>query len=573
MTSRTALPANPFRSPERALPAQTRLDEFEIERALAQSSFGVVYRAYDHALKLHVAIKEYLPDALALRSAETQVVLRARSHAERFDQGLQAFIGEAQTLARCDHPSLLRIVRVLQRHGTAYRVMRYTPGPTLLEHRRQLAAPPDAAAMRGWLDALLGALDALHEEGCVHGAVAPGNILLLHGDRPLLLDFDAVRAALISDRTQSMMAALEPCFEPPEQREAADAAEAAMGPWTDLYSLAATLHFCISGQLPSPPTGPAVAFEPLAEVWQRLRAAQPVLGEAPPWLQVLDSCLTDSAQRRPQSVAQVRSLLDALQAPNAARRSPAPRAAPRLVMLQDEEGAAPLPATEASEALAAPVPPPPPPAPPQPADAAHAKVMADLDQTFAFIAAQANEDAAAPAPAAAAAPEAPAEDSGAARPGLGSRQQLWLLAGVAVLLLLAMAAAVAWMLKAYDAGSLGGASLGNATASPWQPQAPPSTRTTPLELPPPSAGRTEMAQPEPPAPPLKPKPAARAPASPREACGRSAPKKPGPSTNNACGCARTASSRAFRSRRSSAATSSSASRCASLPRRAAVQRP
>jgi hypothetical protein len=89
-----------------------------------------------------------------------------------------------------------------------------------------------------------------------------------------------------------------------------------------------------------------------------------------------------------------------------------------------------------------------------------------------------------------------------------------------VLLLLAMAAAVAWMLKAYDAGSLGGASLGNATASPWQPQAPPTTRATPLELPPPSAGRAEMAQPEPPAPPLKPKPAARAPASPREACGR-----------------------------------------------------
>jgi serine/threonine protein kinase len=71
MTSRTALPANPFRSSERALPAQTRIDEYEIERVLAQSSFGVVYRAYDQALRLHVAIKEYLPDALALRRAET----------------------------------------------------------------------------------------------------------------------------------------------------------------------------------------------------------------------------------------------------------------------------------------------------------------------------------------------------------------------------------------------------------------------------------------------------------------------------------------------------------------------
>jgi len=539
MTSRTALPANPFRSPERALPAQTRIDEYEIERVLAQSSFGVVYRAYDHALRLHVAIKEYLPDALALRSAETQVVLRARSHAERFDLGLQAFIGEAQTLARCDHPSLLRIQRVLQRHGTAYRVMRYTPGPTLLEQRRQLAAPPDAAAMRGWLDALLGALDALHEEGCVHGAVAPGNILLLHGGKPLLLDFDAVRTALISDRTQSMMAALEPCFEPPEQREAADAAEAAMGPWTDLYSLAATLHFCISGQLPAPPTGPAAAFEPLAEVWQRLRAAQPALGEAPPWLQLLDSCLADKVQQRPQSVAQLRGQLDALHAPPAPRRSPAPRAASRLLLMEDEVAVAAATVPEAPVVAAPPVvtppPPPPPPVvspPPRPVDPADAKVIADLDKTFAFIAAQANEDAAAPAPAPESVPAAEPQGEEAAKPGLSRGQQLWLAGAAAVLVLLAMAAAVVWMFKAYDAGSLGGASLGDATASPLPPPLPaatiatPAAPTTPLEMPPPAAGPTGASPdgpaataPPPPAPPA-PKPTARAPGSPREACGR-----------------------------------------------------
>ena len=540
MTSRTALPANPFRSPDRALPAQTRLDEYEIERVLAQSSFGVVYRAYDHALRLHVAIKEYLPDALALRSAETQVVLRARSHAERFDQGLHAFIGEAQTLARCDHASLLRIVRVLQRHGTAYRVMRYSPGPTLLEHRRQLAAPPDVAAMRGWLDALLGALDALHEEGCVHGAVAPGNILLLHGGKPLLLDFDAVRGALISDRTQTMMAALEPCFEPPEQREAGDAAEAAMGPWTDLYALAATLHFCISGQLPVSSSAPAAAFEPLGDAWQRLRDAQPALGEVPAWFQVLDACLADPVSQRPQSVAQVRGLLDAMQPVPAPRRSPAPRAASRLVLKEDEVVLAPIPVPPAvtappvaSPPVASPPPPPPPPPaaplpPPWPVDPADAKVIADLDKTFAFIAAQANEDAAAPAPAAEAAPEATAQDEPAPGPKLSQRRQLWLAGAVAVLLLLAMAVAVVWMFRGYDAGSLGGTSLGNATAGAL-PQLPPPAAVAaltepgmPLVMPPPGAGRADAAAP-PPAPPPAPaatQATARAPASPREACGK-----------------------------------------------------
>jgi serine/threonine protein kinase len=526
MTSRTALPANPFRPPERALPANTRLDEFEIERVLAQSSFAVVYRAYDHALKLHVAVKEYLPGVRALRSPETQVVLRARGHAERFEQGLQAFIGEAQTLARCEHPSLLRIARVLQRHGTAYRVMRYSPGPTLLAHRRELAAAPDAQAMRGWLDGLLGALEALHEEGCVHGAVAPGNILLLHGGKPLLMDFDAVRTALISDRTQSMMAALEPCFGPPEQNSAA--AESAMGPWSDLYALAATLHFCISGQLPAPPGTAARPFEPLGPVWQRQQPAVP----APPWLSMLDACLAERAADRPASVAEVRALLEAQP-----RRAPAPRAAPRpLTMVapvettpaQSQPQPQPQPQPSAPPVEAAVIQPRPaampaaaPPVVAAAVDPAHARVIADLDQTFAFIAAQANEDAAKPpaaGPADAAVEPEPAL-AGAAPPG---QRRLLLFGAVLLLMLLLLGAAAVWMLKVYDPGLFGGTQLGDAAASPWQ--AAPPVPATPLAYPPPSAGRGDgsVAAVEPPPaarPPAPVKAAPPPPTSPRQACG------------------------------------------------------
>ena len=425
MTSRTALPPNPLHAPERALPPKTRLDEFEIEAVLAQSSFAVVYRAYDHVLKLHVAIKEYLPDALALRSAETQVVLRARVHAERFEQGLQAFVAEAQTLARCEHPALQRVSRLLLRHGTAYRVMRYCPGPTLLEHRRALGATPDAASVRGWLEALLGALDTLHEEGGVHGAVAPGNILLLPDDRPLLLDFEAVRRVLISDRTQSMMAALEPCYEPVEQR--APTADSSTGPWTDLYALAATLHFCISGQLPAPPMaeGTGQRFEPLPAVWQRLRQTQPGLGGAPGWL---GRARRQPAARRPAGApaerdcnARVAGCAERGRRRAAARRVAAGGAAggagagggARRSASAAVAGPGPAPdsaghaAGDAAACGAAAVrrrpPPPPQPSPPPRVaasadtgaaiDSAHAKVLADLDKTLAFIAAQASEEA------------------------------------------------------------------------------------------------------------------------------------------------------------------------------------
>ncbi len=559
MTSRTALPPNPLHAPERALPPKTRLDEFEIEAVLAQSSFAVVYRAYDHVLKLHVAIKEYLPDALALRSAETQVVLRARTHADRFEKGLQAFVAEAQTLARCEHPALQRVSRLLLRHGTAYRVMRYRPGPTLLAHRRELGTTPDMASVRHWFDALLGALDTLHEEGGVHGAVAPGNILLLPDDQPLLLDFEAVRRVLISDRTQSMMAALEPCYEPIEQR--APTADSITGPWTDLYALAATLHFCISGQLPPLPMadGQGQRFEPLTAVWQRLRQAQPGLGDAPAWLRALDACLREDPQARPQSVSALRQLLGAADASAAKpQRAGPPPVVPVLEVERDAVNLPPLPAQARSHPPLPPVMPPvmPLPAAPPPRsrpelraepvaapDPAHTKVLADLDKTFAFIAAQATEEAqpkaadAAGAPvgesfaASEAQPEAAPEAGAGPKPIKPLTQQQLVLAGVAVLVMLvAMGAAVFWLLKDSQPELFGGAPsatvqsavapAGNATPVDDATAKALQAAEAALSKSPPQAGPPPPKEAAPAAPTTATAAARRkGPATPREACG------------------------------------------------------
>ncbi len=395
MTARTALPANPFPAPERALPAPMRLDEYRIERVLAQSSFAVVYAAHDTALNLQVAIKEYLPDALALRGAELQVLPRSKAMAEQFERGRRAFIEEAQVLARCDHPALLHVTRILHRHDTVYRVMRPCPGPTLLAQRRDSAEAPTAQTVRDWLDALLGALQTLHGAGSVHGAVAPGNIVLGPANRPVLLDFEAVRTALISDRTQSMMTALEPCFAPIEQREPSKMTP--LGPWTDLYSLAATLHFCISGQLPSAPAhdGSAAGFDALAALWQRRGVA--LDDDTAHLAACIDTCLAEWPQHRPQSVAALRALLGHrdTQAPVAA--VPESRAQPAV---------APAPADPAAVAA------------PKPSEVAAAvgadvrldeQLIADLDQTFARIAAGAQDPS---APATAGVPAADGSNAG-----------------------------------------------------------------------------------------------------------------------------------------------------------------
>lgn len=448
MTSRFALPANLGSLPERALPAGTRLDDYEIESVLAQSSVAVVYRAYDRVLKLHVAIKEYLPSGLVLRSAETQVVLRESAYARIFELGRQAFINEARILAQCEHASLLRILRILQHHGTVYRVMRCCPGPTLREYCGTMAGTPGEIALRAWLDSLLGALAELHNLGWVHAAVSPGNILMLPGDRPVLLDSDAVRAALISDRTRSMMVALEPCFAPIEQRE--PALGRPIGPWTDLYSLAATLHSCISGHLPATPAAVAASqsFEPLGTLWPRLHADKPIPRT---WLRALDACLAESAQDRPQSVAQLRSLLDGQRD----GWSPVTECAysPWVAVGVDARGGA------GHELIAV--------------DEMQANTLASLEQTLPFVAARVHESVAATR-----AQTLQAASMQAPRRRL---RRLWI-GGATVLMLMAAVTAGGWMYSQGSAALAGGSGLASG-AKVSVPAAPDTQGAVPLDNP------------------------------------------------------------------------------------------
>src|SRR5687768_9964922 len=158
----------PTARPDALLPA-TRLEEFEIERVIGTSGFGLVYLANDEAFERRVAIKEYLPDTLAMRGSDgMQVVLRASAHADAFERGRRAFIEEAQLLARCHHPSLVHVQRHWESNGTVYRAMPFYPGQTLLELREAMDAPPDEASLRALLEGLLGALEKLHEAGALH---------------------------------------------------------------------------------------------------------------------------------------------------------------------------------------------------------------------------------------------------------------------------------------------------------------------------------------------------------------------------------------------------------------------
>ena len=353
-------------SADSALPRGLRLGAFEIQRVLARSAGSIVYLATDHALEMPVALQEYFPARLARRDAGLQQRAAEPWHDDVIDRGRRAFIDETRLLARCDHPALVRVVQLFEALGSAYRVMPVYTGPRLSDLRGERLGAPEEATLRALFDQLLGAVEAIHRSGQAHGGVAPSNILMLAEDRPLLLGAGAATHEIGSDLVDSLMATLE--LGAAAQADAAPASAPPAGAARDLYMLADTLRFCITGEAPAP-AGTLRPREPLAEAIAReyAPAARPHYSAA--LLGTLDAALSTNAQHRPLTAAQFRDWLVRGAPGGAARVAPAAAAAPpaptTAAPAPPAHRAAPIAAATAAEPN-----PPIPPIPPWPAPAA-----------------------------------------------------------------------------------------------------------------------------------------------------------------------------------------------------------
>jgi len=299
---------------------------YRIVSVLGQGGFGITYRAVDGELSRDVAIKEYLPASLAIRQDGTTVMPRSTGAAEDFAWGRDRFVAEGRTLAALHRtPGIVLVHDFLETNGTAYLVMELVAGRTLQEQVAQ-HGPLDAAALDGILWRLLDGLAAVHAAGFLHRDIKPANILLDAEGHATLIDFGASRAA-VAGRSQRMTAVFTPGYGAVEQFTAAT-----QGPWTDIYGLAATLHFAVTG---APP--PNAIDRVLDDTLTPLAAGRWPF--PPALLAGIDAGLAARADRRPQSIAEWRALLSA----TAPVRAPV-ATAPATVVMPTPSVAAPPPA-------------------------------------------------------------------------------------------------------------------------------------------------------------------------------------------------------------------------------------
>src|SRR5574338_312316 len=319
-----------------ALPAGYGLHWYVLERVLGQGGFGITYVARDTNLDRLVAIKEYLPSEVAQRHSGAAVRPRTEALGARYGWGLERFIAEARTLARFDHPNIVRVYSVFEANDTAYMVMRFEEGETLgclLERRGTL---PEAELLRILLPILDG-LERVHGAGFIHRDIKPQNIHIRQDGSPVLLDFGSARQSLESPRTMTILVA--PGYAPLEQYYGGAGVQ---GPWTDIYGLAATCYRAVTGQAPVDAIvrtkgvlgSVREVLEPASSVAQGRYSAQ--------FLAAIDHGLELGEKDRPQSLAAWRRELVGEAIAEGGAKAGSPEAAPRgAVPAVEEEPARP----------------------------------------------------------------------------------------------------------------------------------------------------------------------------------------------------------------------------------------
>jgi len=295
-----------------ALPHGYEIQGYRIEQELGAGGFGITYKATELLIGRAVAIKEYLPPAMALRGQDTVTVhpIGPRSR-DAFAWGLERFRREARALVNFSHPNIVAVYRFFEANGTAYLVMAFEEGMSLGAILKR-HGPITEDEVREVLEPLLDGVALVHKSGFLHRDIKPDNVIIRRSDgSPVLIDFGAARQAAtgLDEISQPIVSA---GYSPFEQY----ANSTRQGPFSDIYALGATAYACITAHRPTDATDRLGGARMMPAVEAGKDRYSPEL------LAAIDCALAMSIEDRPQSVEAWRAMLAGDAASEAAPAEP-----------------------------------------------------------------------------------------------------------------------------------------------------------------------------------------------------------------------------------------------------------
>ena len=218
-----------------------------VGKVLGQGGFGITYIGFDLNLERKVAIKEFYPKGQVSRYSTTSTCLQWPEDPQSQDfrkSGTESFLREAKKMAKVeDIPEVVRVRECFHENGTAYIVMDYIEGKTLLAALKEKGPMTWEQAKDVFLPAV-SAMERVHQAGMIHRDLSPDNLMLTDkGVR--ILDLGAAKDLTTGSGASSNQVA-KSGFSPLEQYTQ----RGGTGTWSDVYAMAATVYYTLTGVLP-----------------------------------------------------------------------------------------------------------------------------------------------------------------------------------------------------------------------------------------------------------------------------------------------------------------------------------
>ena len=220
---------------------------YVVGKMLGQGGFGITYIGFDLVLQRKIAIKEYFPQGQVGRITTVSAELQwfdSKQASDLRERGMRAFLREARKMAKIgDVPEVVRVLECFQENGTAYIVMDFVDGKTLTSVLEETGIMTWERAEAVFLPAIR-AMEEVHREGMIHRDISPDNLMLTQkGVR--ILDLGAAKDVQAGPGASSSKV-VKHGFSPLEQYTQ----QGGSGPWTDVYAMAATMYYALTGVLP-----------------------------------------------------------------------------------------------------------------------------------------------------------------------------------------------------------------------------------------------------------------------------------------------------------------------------------
>lgn len=265
------------------------IDDYIIERVIAEGGFSTVYLARQLADQQQVAIKEYKPKHLTLRSGSTVTPIDPAS-AVLFQRGRRLFLEEATLLSSLKHPNIVSVLNFFLTNETAYLVMNFDYGTTLGHKLKKTNQHIDADFLLSTFKPILSCIKNMHQRGVLHLDIKPDNILIRPSTTPLILDFGS--ALLYKKNYQPQAHSMTKGYASPEQHSNAHP----LGPWSDMYAIGASMRTCLDRSVP-PAACDEAALSKLPSCHHLYKKSM-----TPKLLQAIDWAMQADPVKRPQTV-------------------------------------------------------------------------------------------------------------------------------------------------------------------------------------------------------------------------------------------------------------------------------